>query len=220
MAKPETIILTTLFAMVAVVVGFMSYFKAFESGLVVTTVAWIGAFIVMYTFLRIAHMRDLLNQKEKEKEEDLDYCWTQVNRMLTRMPGGLQITWEKGSGGNVQGKVFSDHANRPNFFYAFVAFSVESQTYQIIYYNATKKNIWSRDTNPQNRDWKDLFAGYKPYDKTGSGMNPNFYGGKNNQKFKLEFGGNDPTPTGNYNMPSQEYVSDSYGRMNGGGNDE
>lgn len=220
MVKPESVVLIILFSALAIVVGLMSYFHAFESGLVVNMMVWIFLFIILYAALRIAFIRDQINKQEKEQEENLDFCWTNVNQMLSIMPGGRQLLWERGDGRNVSARTYTDHANRPNFFYAFVAFSEDTKAMQVIYYNATRKNIWGFVPMPEGKIWSDLFAGFKPFERTGGMGGGGFYPGQNkNGRIQLNIGGNDPQPMGNYPMPSPQYVDDAYNEMQGRNND-
>lgn len=102
---------------------------------------------------------DMKNRKNK-----FEYCWSRVNLILKRMPGGQGLQWSQGVGRKSQWTTFYDGVqNKP--FRSMMAHLENSQQIVLVIFDIEGDDIASFITNPQQEYYENPFYKFKPYSK-------------------------------------------------------
>ena len=127
----------------------------------------ISMFFVVFFFISWSILKYSADYKEKNDEENqkekmtLDECWKAANEILSRMPEGRTLQWERGFGRI--SKVRSYKKDNAWIAYRSLAGRTSDHQMAIVVYNITDRDISLFSANPLPEEFKDPFTNFKPF---------------------------------------------------------
>lgn len=120
--------------LVIAVVSLSMHFELYDAWAFFGVMFYTVIFFVFIIFLSYDNSRRIAEKKRlQEKKSSLTYCWSKVNDLLKRMPGGEGLEWARGFGRKSEVKYFGTGENKKTYRSLYGTLSYSRQLVVIIF---------------------------------------------------------------------------------------
>jgi len=136
---------------------------------------YVLVFLGGYAFVAIGKIREQKRLEEQASvKQKFDFCWSRVNLILRRLPGGQGLEWSGGFGRKSEFRTYHDGIqNRP--FRSMLGFLSNTQQLAIIIYDIERDDIVRFVTNPDPDILENHYKNFRPFSR-GSAMGEDYDG--------------------------------------------